>query len=498
MINSETGNLITGACSSTEIPDLSEFRTLGFSNVFQLAETAVIVIGKETQIKSLENLFGSASSEMVSSVQKQLNSENSGEIIEVPYHVEAEIGSLTIKAKKLVLGKTAIFNTVGDFFEPTGPREKWHSPRLKELELLHITETSSRVSTKLLNRTRNQDEPSIIPTTLRNRSEQEGMNVLAAMTQKSEQALSQADFDNWDISPPKPIDLFDSSNQMDSDLVEAEATKLGISNFNPEEYEEPSHATNISVDEICVKGQKPMRPMPPELEKRKHLYTSVVHIENQSGVYTLVGKSIPSSLRLTAGFLEYNSILNNDQLVFFTDGAKEIHDNIRQTFAYTKRKIILDWFHLKKKFKEFGSLAFRGKKYRNEFLNKVRPVLWRGDVDAAIALIENTDSSIIKNRTPLVQLVTYLNRVRDFIPCYALRKNLGLRNSSNRGEKANDIVIAKRQKNNGTSWSSEGSLGLASLTCLNHNGELKDWVFNHTIPFKLVTPPVQVEYEMAA
>jgi hypothetical protein len=39
------------------------------------------------------------------------------------------------------------------------------------------------------------------------------------------------------------------------------------------------------------------------------------------------------------------------------------------------------------------------------------------------------------------------------IPVYAVRRQLGLRNSSNRGEKANDLLVAARQKHNGMSWS---------------------------------------------
>jgi hypothetical protein len=155
---------------------------------------------------------------------------------------------------------------------------------------------------------------------------------------------------------------------MNPSLVEAAAKDLGMSKFNLEDYEEKARTTNISVDEICVKGQNPKRPMSPEIKKRKLIYTSVINIENQNGTYNLIDKSIQSSLRLTTDFIEYNSMLNKDQLVFYTDGAREIYDDISKLFVYTKYKIILDWFHLEKKFKEFGSLAFRGKNTVMNFL----------------------------------------------------------------------------------------------------------------------------------
>ncbi len=60
------------------------------------------------------------------------------------------------------------------------------------------------------------------------------------------------------------------------------------------------------------------------------------------------------------------------------------------------------------------------------------------------------------------------------IPCYALRQRLGLRISSNRAEKANDLVVAKRQKHNGMSWSKPGPLGLANVSAIFLNKEDKN------------------------
>ena len=53
---------------------------------------------------------------------------------------------------------------------------------------------------------------------------------------------------------------------------------------------------------------------------------------------------------------------------------------------------------------------------------------------------------------------------------------LGLRNSSNRVEKANDLVVAQRQKHNGMSWSTSGSGALAQITALIINDELHSWL----------------------
>ena len=83
------------------------------------------------------------------------------------------------------------------------------------------------------------------------------------------------------------------------------------------------------------------------------------------------------------------------------------------------------------------------------------------------------------------RLIGYFERNREYIPCYALRKKLDLRNSSNKGEKANDLAVSKRQKHNGTSWSRSGSAALASVIVLHKNNEQYNWINNRDISFKL-------------
>ena len=79
----------------------------------------------------------------------------------------------------------------------------------------------------------------------------------------------------------------------------------------------------------------------------------------------------------------------------------------------------------------------------------------------------------------------YFERHEEYIPCYAVRKELGLRNSSNKGEKMNDILVSVRQKNNSMSWSNNGSVGLATLTGLKKNREYKKWFKEGELEFKL-------------
>ena len=69
--------------------------------------------------------------------------------------------------------------------------------------------------------------------------------------------------------------------------------------------------------------------------------------------------------------------------------------------------------------------------------------------------------------------------------CYALRHELGLRISSNRVEKANDLVVAARQKHNGMSWSRKGSGALAIITTTMINGEMEGWMTERKISYRM-------------
>ncbi len=101
----------------------------------------------------------------------------------------------------------------------------------------------------------------------------------------------------------------------------------------------------------------------------------------------------------------------------------------------------------------------------------------------AIALLRTLDNGTIKNKTALDDLINYLLYHKATIPCYSVRKKLGLRNGSNPGEKANNLLVSSRQKDNGMSWSRLGSVALASLTTIVRNNEYKRWFSSQTIGF---------------
>ena len=171
-------------------------------------------------------------------------------------------------------------------------------------------------------------------------------------------------------------------------------------------------------------------------------------------------------MRVVLAFL-LNNKLCHKILYFYVDGERSITNAITGIFSWHPRiRLIMDWYHLQHKCAELLSSALKGRKIRNEHLKQVTYFLWYGCAEKAIEYLNNLSSEHIKNQKALGALTTYLDNHRKKIPCYALRKQLGLCNSSNRVEKANDILVSHRQKRNGMSWSEQGSLSLAALSAV--------------------------------
>lgn len=392
-----------------------------------------------------------------------------------------ELGELTTTSHKLYGKEEDTYDSGVAFFEPTAPREKFKSCRFMELLLDFSTGMSDRNAARRLNRVRLMPE-GISPTTLRNTVEREGKGIQHHMDGKCELALLQNGFafdgEALSCSPEfKP----DESKHIKLDEIMGAAGRLNLKTaVTAVDYESPEHSVNISVDDVCVKRQSGIRPKPDGSIQPKRVNNTVIHIQKGDGKYILNASSLYGTLKLLAGFL-LNCGLLGYQLVFFTDGARDIHGAIPKVFCFANYKVILDWYHLKKKFQEQLSMALRGSKIRNEFLDELLPCLWYGNIDGAIHKLQNIEKKKIKDPTYIIKLIEYLERVRYCVPCYALRKELGLRNSSNLGEKANDLVVANRQKHNGMSWSKEGSVAFASVSSASFNNEINTWVHSHTI-----------------
>jgi hypothetical protein len=393
------------------------------------------------------------------------------------------LGQLEIAAHKVASGKKAEFDSRSELFERTASRERFKSDSFRELELDFATDMTDRKAASRLNRLR-REPGGIIPTTLRNSVEREGMAMQRQKEALAEKALRDNGF-TADAKPAQP-DKFvkDEQKHIAEETVQMAAEARGIEVFEVAEYEDPATAANISIDDVCVKRQGEMRPRDAEKEQPKRVNNTVVHVQQGDRSYLLNAESVPGAIRILIGLL-LNSRLLSKQIVIFTDGARDIHSWIAKMLSFANFKIILDWYHLGKKCREQLSMIMKGSEARNAFLDKLLPCLWRGDVSGAIRLLDALEPEQVRNQALLKKLAEYLERVRACIPNYELRKELGLRNSSNLGEKANDLLVAARQKHNGMSWSNSGSLALAAVTASSRNGELAQYIRDGCAPLQL-------------
>jgi len=301
----------------------------------------------------------------------------------------------------------------------------------------------------------------------------------------------------------KPLD-WDGDPEVipESDLIPEELASRAVDEYNKDKekdvqievselhevFENPFGSVNISVDEVGVKKQKEngRSKNSKKKEHKEYVRNTVIHVQNGKGQYILNGLGVLGTLRILAAFLLNNGLFNKATLLFFVDGARDLHSAINTMFGWIPFRIILDWYHLVEKCKMQLSLALKNRDMRNKVLEKVLAYLWVGKVDHAVKVLRDVDKNSIKNESAIDRLIGYFDRNYNYIPCYALRKKLGLRISSNRGEKANDLVVSDRQKHNGMSWSMGGSSSLASVITLHQNKEQFNWLLKRNIKFKLV------------
>ncbi len=416
------------------------------------------------------------------------------------YRVDGEVGRFTFKTHKVSVNNVAIFNTAADIFRPICSREQYRTEGFNEIAMYLSTCSSYRKASELFNRIRWQQEDGTPTRTLASVVEYEGIKIQTAIEHIADKALHDNQFTKEGLPQNSKIEYGLSKKQAG---LSSETLSVAIENYNYNKdatrqinlteaqqfYENPAVAVNVSIDDVGVKKQKETGRSTAKVKKesREYIHNTIAHVEHGGKSYILNGSSNEQVLRLLIALLLCNSLLTTSHLQFFVDGARSLHNSILKMFQWLPSfRIILDWYHLHEKCKIELSLAMKGSKIRNSILEQLLPILWLGQVDAAIEFLRSINNDQLKPGQSVERLVGYFERNREHIPCYALRKKLGLRNSSNKGEKANDLSVASRQKHNGMSWSKIGSGALTTVTVLHLNNEQKNWYQNDQVIFHLV------------
>lgn len=141
----------------------------------------------------------------------------------------------------------------------------------------------------------------------------------------------------------------------------------------------------------------------------------------------------------------------------------------------------MDWYHLKHKCYELVSLICRGRKAKAELLGPLLLDLWQGQLDAALTrLCEYRPQT--KNEPKLNELIGYLQKNRTAIPNYKQRRAHCLFIGSGQAEKANDLLVARRQKHKGMHWEDKTSDALCALKTLLLNQEWDTYWLERLVP----------------
>ncbi len=233
----------------------------------------------------------------------------------------------------------------------------------------------------------------------------------------------------------------------------------------------------IYVDDVLAKHQKESR-SPGSRRTTKFVSTTVISIQHGHKRYNIAADGMQTAFKRLMAFLLENQLMEDRQLIFITDGATEIKEYVQRFFGFRPYKLHLDWHHLQKKCYQLMSLALKGGKKMKDEKDRIKRelygILWTGNTKGALEYIAAIDKKYVKSQENINSLIKYITNKQEHVPCYAIRKGLGLPNSSNPVEKANDLIVAHRQKGKGMAWSKEGSHALASIAVAGINNERQD------------------------
>jgi hypothetical protein len=430
-------------------------------------------------------------------------------VVEDPtaYRVDGEIGRITFSCHQITREGAVVLDTSREVFPALIGKEWYRTVGFKELTIVHgLLSDSYRQTMQMLNRVRHQPEATPLRT-LQDSIEAEGLAAAEALEQEARRTLRDGGLDDKTLLPVN-VQATCEVQSLDPKLVETalrevapDEQTLQAMRANPVGYEDPTVTVNVSIDDVLAKKQKEHRERqgrgaahpsdaqastePSSVEQKKRVHATVAHVEVGAQRQVFASAGLMLTCLFVMAFLVTNKKLRSNWM-FFVDGQRNLHDVVLQTFSWQGTlQLILDWYHVVKKCKEMLSLGLNNRHVRNEVLKPLLRLLWYGNLDAAIAHLRQIDPKHIKNHDAVDRLIAYLERNRQYIPCYAARRKLGLRNSSNRGEKANDLVVSARQKHNGMSWSQEGSSALATLSALVANDNHRPWFEERRVDFRL-------------
>lgn len=260
--------------------------------------------------------------------------------------------------------------------------------------------------------------------------------------------------------------------------------------YAPETKEVVLLADGIGVKEQAEKRYKTPRPQSEAKAGHTFAQSRVVMVAKQDGQYEYLADLLPAAeaageeiglaqLVQSSLIREYGGHDSPLPIVAITDGATNLRLLLLTIFGRLVT-IILDWYHLTKKVRELMSMIARTKQEKEAHLQFILSRLWYGLTDEVLAYLRGQLQA--KNAAKLLELITYLEKHQTEIIDYHRRQQLGKPIGSGRVEKGCDLVIGRRQKKKGMSWSLPGSRSLALLRISELNGRWQQLWFSNPLP----------------
>lgn len=272
------------------------------------------------------------------------------------------------------------------------------------------------------------------------------------------------------VQPPKGVSAADWERVLAAPRPEALPSATDLRRLGPELAEEQVLA---SADEVLTR--KP--------EKRRFWELRTARVATTAGYRYLsgVGESF-----LHQGFvlLLIWGVGGHRSRLVMADGARWIGNFSTGLLAKIPHKpMILDGYPLHPKGYQLGRMICRGRKAKTQFLATLYRRLGPGELMGAMAFLEAYRPQA-KNEGKLDELILYLPPRQAFIPNYQQPRRERRYIGSAHAEKANDLMVARRQKNKGRHWSQDTSDALAALKTLMLNGGWDlYWHSRHVLPW---------------
>lgn len=281
---------------------------------------------------------------------------------------------------------------------------------------------------------------------------------------------------------------------------------------------DPDETCSISIDEVLVKRQKSERgdSVSETVSDRSYVSITNIAVTTSEGSYAITGQNNTDAMRQLMAFLLKTGLISR-YLLFFVDGEATLFDLIDTYFFFCRRRVYLDWFHLDEKFTnrmsraikpvrmldpsekvvyylkgtKKGQINRKASKYTSLsvlYRRNAKAIAWAGNFQELKDYLRSIPKDDLKKggKEEIDLLISYIDRKAEYLTCYALRKYLGLHNTSNAVENLNQQLVSRREKLPWMSWSDSGSFAIAVIRCAAFNQTLEKYYRHEKVEYTLI------------